>query len=388
MSAAPNVQEQKLMPRSWRALSQVGFALIIILTGYLNVLYLAREPDGPAFMAVFIFAMTAYFAAALLIFWRTSNTIIGVVTATMLAILAPYALLGVNIYWQFQPGWMLLNAAIMAILLSTSGLFLFLFPTGRFTDPRARWAALTLAAAIVIFEARDTLAQAGDVGWAEMFAGAVWATGIGNQIYRYVNVSQPRERQQAKWVLIGFLFAVVPALIWFASVLLRVSWVFDSGVVITAFTFLIVVFPLSIAISILRYRLWDIDVIIRRTLIYSGLTAVLAGTYFGLVVGMQGVFRALTGQQSPLAIVISTLGIAALFNPLRGRVQRFIDRRFYRQKYDAQQALERFSETVRDEVDMNQIHAELLRVVAQTMQPADIRLWLVAERTTVPEERP
>jgi two-component system, NarL family, sensor kinase len=136
--------------------------------------------------------------------------------------------------------------------------------------------------------------------------------------------------------------------------------------------------PMTLAIAILRHQLFDIDVIIRRTLIYSVLTALLVAWFFATVVTCQGIFRALSGQQSDLAIVAATLGSAALFEPLRGRVQRFIDRRFYRRRYDATRVLAAVSATVRDEVDLDRLTDNLLRVVEDTMQPAHAALWLRA----------
>jgi hypothetical protein len=131
------------------------------------------------------------------------------------------------------------------------------------------------------------------------------------------------------------------------------------------------------AIAILRFRLFDIDVIIRRTLQFAILTGLLALTYFGGVVIIQGILSPLTGSSnSPLVTVITTLGIAALFNPLRIRVQDFIDRRFYRKKYNAEQALAQFAATARDEVDMDKLTSALLSVVEDTMQPEKVSLWL------------
>jgi hypothetical protein len=146
--------------------------------------------------------------------------------------------------------------------------------------------------------------------------------------------------------------------------------------VIPLFAFLSIVLPVTIAFSTLRYRLFDIDLIVRRTLVYTLLTATLVLVYFGVVTLLQSLFSSLTGQQSPLAVVISTLVIAALFNPLRQRLQNFIDRRFFRQKYDAQQAIETFAATARDSAELDQLTAELVQVTVHTMQPTGISLWL------------
>lgn len=135
-------------------------------------------------------------------------------------------------------------------------------------------------------------------------------------------------------------------------------------------------FPLSIGAAILRYRLYDIDLIIRRTLVYTTLTGMLALFYFGSVVVLQALFTGLMGQQSTVAIVLSTLGIAALFTPLRSRVQGFIDRRFYRQRYDAEQVLAAFAERARQETDLEMLTAGLVEVVGETMQPEGLSLWM------------
>jgi hypothetical protein len=135
-------------------------------------------------------------------------------------------------------------------------------------------------------------------------------------------------------------------------------------------------FPISIGIAMVRYRLYDIDFVINRTLVYGALTVVLVAVYFGGIVVLQRIFVALTGQKSTLAVVASTLVIAALFNPLRRRIQSFIDRRFYRRKYDARKTLESFSAKLRDETDLDALSDDLVGVVRETMQPAHVSLWL------------
>jgi divalent metal cation (Fe/Co/Zn/Cd) transporter len=140
--------------------------------------------------------------------------------------------------------------------------------------------------------------------------------------------------------------------------------------------------PAAIGIAILRYRLYEIDTLINRTLVYGALSASLALVYFGGVATTQAIFRALTGQeqQPQLAIVVSTLIIAALISPLRRRIQSFIDRRFYRRKYDARKTLEAFSARLRDETDLQALDRELVGVVRKTMQPAHVSLWLRPDR--------
>jgi hypothetical protein len=185
-----------------------------------------------------------------------------------------------------------------------------------------------------------------------------------------------QERQQLKW----FVFAVALAVTGFVT-----SYAWQEGVVnnVAWFMFIlgIMLLPLSVGIAILRYRLYEIDLIINRTLVYGTLSVMLGFVYFGSVTATQTIFQALTSQEElpQLAVVVSTLVIAALFNPLRRRIQSFIDRRFYRRKYDARKTLEAFSARLREETDLDALNSELVRVVQETMQPAHVSLWLRPE---------
>jgi hypothetical protein len=210
----------------------------------------------------------------------------------------------------------------------------------------------------------------------------LFVAGLGAVISLFVRFRRARgdERQQIKW----FASAAALSLVW----LTVFAFVFgellsaEGGLpkVINPLSGLLVLpsIPIATGIAILRYRLYDIDLIINRTLVYGSLTVMLALLYFGGVSGIQALFGALTGQeeQPQLAIVVSTLIIAALFNPLRRRIQAFIDRRFYRRKYDARKTLEAFSAKLRDETDLDALSDDLVGVVRETMQPTHVSVWL------------
>ena len=198
--------------------------------------------------------------------------------------------------------------------------------------------------------------------------------------------SRGDERQQLKWLaLAAALIAVVTTSYGVITVVAGSPGVSPTGFDWAEYLVTASVFALPIAIAILKYRLYDIDVIINRALVYGILTAALALVYAGGVVGVGAVARGLSGQENNnLGVATSTLVVAALFRPLRRRVQSFIDRRFYRHKYDAQQTLAEFSVRLRDEVDLDSLNAELVGVVTRTMQPSRVSLWLKPPRPTTP----
>jgi hypothetical protein len=185
------------------------------------------------------------------------------------------------------------------------------------------------------------------------------------------------ERQQIKWLAYaGTVLLTGTILLYAGPESLSGSWFRQVGFALWVIGF--VGLPVAIGIAILKYRLYEIDLIINRTLVYGSLTATLVALYFGGVATTQAIFQALAGQeeQPQLAIVVSTLVIAALFTPLRRRIQGFIDRRFYRRNYDARKTLEAFSAKLRDETDLDALSDDLTSVVRETMQPAHVSLWL------------
>jgi hypothetical protein len=191
------------------------------------------------------------------------------------------------------------------------------------------------------------------------------------------------ECQQIKWLAYAAAVATGGSiLVYTPPEALGARWVTSVGYVVVELGVLGI--PISIGIAILRYRLYEIDTLINRTLVYGVLTVTLVALYFGGIVVLQRVFVLLTGQQSTLAVVASTLLIAALFTPLRQRVQSFIDRRLYRRKYDAAKTLEAFSAHLRDETDLDALSEDLVGVVRETMQPAHVSLWL---RPDLPSRR-
>ena len=256
-----------------------------------------------------------------------------------------------------------------------------LFPNGRFVPRWMRWVVLIFLALIIgIGFLIPAMQNYGPLNGGFFFLTAIIL--LAGQIYRYRRVSTPVERQQTKLVVFSFVVVILVQIGFIIPYFIFPSLSQPGSLYPilndTVEVLILLIAPPSIAISLLRYRLWEIDLLINRTLVYGVLTVSLALVYAGLIIGLQSLVHLLTGtiSEQPLVIVASTLAIAALFQPLRHRLQAIIDRRFYRRKYDAARTVAEFSATLRNEVDLNQLREHLLAVVQETMQPAHVSLWL------------
>jgi hypothetical protein len=323
-----------------------------------------------------------------------------------------WAGIGVVIFWRRSDNWMALLTSLCLILFGTFSLndgpkaladhypalglpvhllqlfgtvslafFLFLFPNGRFVPRWARWVILFWIAHEVAYYLFPDSVFNTDRSFPLLdivLLSAFTCIALGAQVYRYMRKSNPAEREQSRWVVFGLVAGGLGALAFnvplqssIAQFSSPYALVIDAGFISS-----MLMIPLTIGVAILHHRLWDIDVIINRTLVYGFLTATLVAGYFGGVVLLQQLFIVITGQKSTLAVVASTLLIAALFDPLRKHIQAFIDKRFYRRKFDIRKTLEAFAAELRDETNLDALSDDLVDVVRETMQPAHVSLWL------------
>jgi hypothetical protein len=336
-----------------------------------------------------ILLVGSYFVVAWLIRWRSSND------AFLLLISMAILLLGVRMTPQSEELG-ILRPALTPLILSIFylgtillGASLAMFPSGRLVP---RWAGIFILFVMVYafghffypgFRnapiAYQPLVILGEI--------LLFGFGLGLQFYRYLRVSNPIERQQTKWVVygiaIGFtgLYTYRVANSFFPFLTTYAPEVLPLRLALRAyFTLSLVAVPVTLAFSILRYRLFDIDLIIRRTLLYSSLTATLAAVYFGGILLMELLLGGALPERSSIAVVASTLLIAVLFNPLRRRIQSDIDRRFYRRKYDAEQALAEFTQAARSQTELAALTEGLVQVAEKTVQPEFASLWLLEAR--------
>jgi len=347
--------------------------------------------DYVAFSLVVVVVLTlTALAVVVLLLWRRSDDWMALLVSLMLLSFGPSSFTNPVLLSSWFGSALAANLLSLAdgLNITITALAFYLFPDGRFVPRWTRW-ILFLGIGVSIF---FIIFPRSSSAFLDAISGILYISVLLSlviaQVFRYRRVSTPAQRQQTKWVvyslavliLLALGLFVIPQLIFPA--LRQPGSLFASLSTIVGDS-LLVLLPISFGMAILRYRLYDIDILINRTLVYGIMTVVLALVYVGSVLFLQFLLSGLTGGNS-LAIVASTLAIAALFQPLRRRIQNVIDRRFYRRKYDAARTLATYSATLRNEVDLNQLREHLLAVVEETMQPAHMSLWL---RTPEPAKK-
>src|SRR6266487_4268292 len=326
----------------------------------LDQLHLSVSAAGGLLAALCVAVSVLFWLLGLLIFWRKSQEWIGLLVSLLLVLFGSSGFLGFNLPAQTPPLFQLLAQVIgLGLMWPAMLVFFFIFPTGRFT-PRWTWAAFVPFFAVTMLSSLPVTTPL-------VPAIALILTSllpIVVQVYRYVRVYDAVQRQQTKWFVFGlsiiFLLVIIQGIL---QGLAPGSSAAHAGYQLFNGPFWLLLWTivlLSVSIPILRYRLWDIDVIINRILV------------------LQALVRAVTGSfsEQPVVIVASTLVIAALFHPLRRRLQAIIDRRFYRRKYDAAKITAAFTSTLRNKADLDQLREQLLAVVQETMQPSHVSLWV------------
>jgi hypothetical protein len=408
-----SIDKTRLQGR-WLIFARVGWGVLVILTltiffaslpSYIALLqtpcvgpacgYLQLSPEQAATLigiGLFPGAFTAYTVAltcvlmvvclvvSTVIIWRRPDDRMAFIVAIFLVTLSPFNVM-FNVSSSSSP-WQVPNDCLSFLFVTLLPLILALFPSGHFVPRWMRWPVI----AFLVVQAPFTFVQ----GLATLQVSAVSVGFLVNismcailvvvQWYRYRRISSPLERQQTKWVVFGFAVFIISLFIEAVSYLVFPVAALPDSLYLPAYSavegILILFIPLSFGFAMLRSRLWEIDAIINRTLVYGVLTASLALIYLGLIFGLQALLRGIISQNSSVAIVISTLAIVALIQPFRRRIQRIIDRRFYRSKYDAARIVAAYSSTLRNEVDLEQLSEQLVAVVQETMHPTHLSLCL------------
>jgi hypothetical protein len=354
VGSARLLEQVSLTPADWAVfVVTVCWVTMLGFAGVAALLYLRAKHEPTALFAAYTLVL---FGAALTPLAPTGSLAV-----------AEWALAS-NVLWS----------AGQAVLV-----FFLVFPNGRFVP---RWTRYAAAAWVVVSVIRGVVLE-GRSSPLGMLTFVMMALIVGAQIYRYRRVSTPRQRQQTRWVVFGIATAMVGFFIalgiWAATPALAVGardasatgWAFVFFLAYAGSYLCMLAIPVSIAAAILRHQLYDIDLVINRTLVYGATTATLAATYAGIALIAQGLFRPLT-QGSELGVAVSTLAVAALIQPVKGTVQRAVDRRFYRSRYDAARTVDALAARMRDEVDLDALRRELVAVARDTMQPAHASVWL------------
>lgn len=345
------------------------------------------------FYAITYFAIEAVFVTtwctlAALIFWRRPSDPMAFLASFMMVTFGGTAFTDtITVLVTSGASWWRWPVTMIQVVGSVSVFsFFYLFPDGKFTPQWTRFAAAGWFVWCLLgyFSPADSpINQANPNDW--FFMVGVFGflvAGVATQVYRYRRISSPAQRQQTKWVISGLAVAILGIFVGstFPAIFQPAppapsAMLYRFGTIGYFYLDWLLV-PFSIAVAIARYRLFDIDRLINRALVYAALTAALAFVYAATVALIQQLIHFVSGQESSLALIASTLITAALFAPLRQRIQAFIDRRFYRRKYDAAKVLAAFGTKIRDEVELGQLSEQLLEVAGETMQPTTVSLWL------------
>jgi len=373
----------------WLILARILWCATFVLSFAYFVVSMVANTFDPVFTILLVAATSVWFAVSGILFWRKSNDRVILLFSLALMLvggvfLAPFpaALYPLPLVWE-------LPFDAILFLAQAAFLIFYLFPDGRFVPHWTRW--LALAWIVVSLDGNLPSFLSALNAWNSLFSLSIYrivevaflGSLIFAQIYRYRRVSTPSQRQQTKWVVYAITIVVIGAsasLLEFNVLSYYFSAIAISGqlaqLISSLATLLLpVLIPLSIGFALLRYRLWDIDNIIKRTLVYTALTVTLVVLYIGCILILQALLSGFTGGNT-VALVGSTLVIAVLFEPFRRRIQTIIDHRFYRRKYDAARTIAAFSATLRGEVDLNTLSEQLVTVIQETMQPTFVSLWL------------
>jgi hypothetical protein len=360
-------QYNQLTPEQAETLSGIGLSL-----GLYAALTLALM------IAMFVVCLVV----SALIVWRRSDDWMALLVALMLVALGP--IIGASSLASGPMLWQTLNQGLTFLLTALLLVVFAIFPSGQFVPRWMRWPLVILLIVevpLTFFPAAGLMTNTAvsQPGWLVTLvglAGVAFAQG-----YRYRRVSNLLQRQQTKWVVFG-LAAPIATLAGVSVLTLVFPALTDRGsffpLLLSWSSFPLICVPLGFGFAIMRYRLWDIDALINKALVYGSLTVLLAGVYAGLIVGLQSLATLTRGDiaNKPVALVISTLATVALVQPVRRRLQALIDRRFYRRKYDAAKTLAAFSATLHGAMDLDTLRVQVLDVVQETMQPAQVSLWL------------
>jgi len=410
-------------PRQLLSLARLGWVIISLLTlglfaagiparlaifndyadrRSLYILGMSSETYGILAIALDFIFILGHYAIGLIIFMRRKSDWMALLVAlalvtngALIPLALAYSQLEVNLVWRSLVNLVVYTGLVSAIFL------LYSFPDGRFVPSWTRWMAILWALLCLpaIFTPDSPVSLASWSLPVQTVVILIWSgAGMIAQVYRYTRASSPLQRQQVKWATFGLMAAGLGPLAYFLPFVIlpelsqqvvpnilfqRIGASFFSFSYIVrlvdsvGFNLLTLIFPISFAIAILRYRLWDIDILINRALVYTVLSGTLLAVYLASVLLLEGIVRGVTGEGgNQIVTVISTLAIAASFAPLRRQVQNTIDRRFYRSRYNAARTVEAFGEGLREEVDLNTLSDRLVAVVDQTMQPEKVSLWL------------